>query len=168
MARFTRTQPAPTVRGDYGAFRPFVRADFEQRCAFCLFHELFAGGERNFELDHFRPLWKFRHLRRDFLNLYWTCHPCNKQKLDTWPPDELLNRGIGFVDLCSDDFDDHFQEGADGRWIPRTPSAEYTLERLDLNNAHLVRLRLLLRAYGVDPYGTPPEVLPPDLRAVVP
>lgn len=55
MAVFIRCQRAPKVKGDHTEFRPFVREDFSEGCAYCLLHELLAGGPRNFELDHFRP-----------------------------------------------------------------------------------------------------------------
>lgn len=144
MARFTRTRPAPTVKGDYQDFRPFVRADFQQHCAYCLLPELHAGGENNFEMDHFRPKWRFEHLIRDFYNLYWACHVCNHKKRGKWPDSELEQRGIGFVDLCQDDFQAHYEVCEDGTWRPLTASAEYTIDSLRLNCPHLLELRRFL------------------------
>jgi uncharacterized protein (TIGR02646 family) len=145
MARFTRTQPAPPVKGDYRAYRPFVRNDFDKCCAYCLMAELFAAGEANFELDHFRPKTRFSEQTNDFYNLYYSCHPCNHIKSAKWPPSPLIQQGIGFVDLCNDDFETHFIEQADGRWEGITPSAKYTIDALYLNRAHLIELRLCLR-----------------------
>jgi uncharacterized protein (TIGR02646 family) len=144
MARFVRTSPPPPVRGGYEAFRPYVRGDFEECCAYCLLSELFAGGEDNFEIDHFRPRKLFPDALHDFYNLYYSCHPCNHIKHDKWPSKALHELGIGFVDLCQDDFSDQFEICSDGTWKPLTQSAAYTIDSLRLNRRHLVRLRLLL------------------------
>lgn len=150
MARFKRSSPAPKVKGDYPAFRPYVRQDFEQCCAYCYLHERHAGGEKNFELDHFRPLKQFPKLRRVFENLHWSCHVCNgiKSKSNHWPSDELLARGIRFVDLCEDDFDQHYQVLPDGTLNPLTLSASYTIDTIDLNSEHLRKLRAILLKEG--------------------
>lgn len=85
MALFTRTSP-PRGPRPYPAFRPFVRADFGGCCGYCLLHEFWAGGERNFELDHYKPISLFPELSSDYLNLYYACHVCNQLKRDHWPP----------------------------------------------------------------------------------
>src|SRR4051794_22205746 len=148
MARFSRMRPAPT--GGYLALRPYVRADFEQRCAYCLLQEIWAGGEENFELDHFRPRWLFPDLIADFFNLYYACHVCNQIKGMHWPPSALEERGIGFVDLCQDEFEVHFVVRPDGSWTPLTASAAYTIDSLRLNRPHLVELRRLLAQWAGD------------------
>jgi hypothetical protein len=145
MARFDRTKPAPTVAGGYQSFRPAVRKDFRSTCAYCLIRELFAAGEENFELDHFFPVSKFPSRERDFYNLYYACHPCNKIKRAKWPDDDLQGKGVGFIDLCSEDFSTHFYELPDGCWKGLTLSANYTIDALRLNRKHLVELRKLLR-----------------------
>jgi uncharacterized protein (TIGR02646 family) len=148
MPRFRRTRPAPTVRGGYAAYRPHVRSDFEKTCAYCLLQELWAGGEENFELDHFKPRNPFTALIKDFYNLYWSCHPCNHIKWGYWPSEELQEQGIGFVDLCQDDFETHFVEKDDGTWEGLTPSARYTIDVLNLNRPHLKEIRRRIRDLG--------------------
>jgi hypothetical protein len=145
MATFIRTKPAPIVSGGYRSFRPIVRSDFRNTCAYCLLKELFAAGEENFELDHFFPVSKFPTRRQDFYNLYYACHPCNRIKRAKWPDERLTTQGIGFVDLCSADFDERFRELPDGRWEGLSPSANYTIDALHLNRAHLITIRVLLR-----------------------
>jgi hypothetical protein len=144
MPRFHRTAPCPEVVGGYRSYRPFVRADFECLCAYCLIRELHCGGEECYELDHFRPRSRFPELERDFYNLYYACHPCNGIKRDKWPSAQLQQKGIGIVDLCREEFHEHFDAGGDGRWKGLTASAEYTIELLRLNRPHLVELRNLL------------------------
>ncbi len=146
MAHFLRTRPAPTVRGGYPAFRSFVRGDFRECCAYCLLPELLAAGEENFELDHFQPRSLFPDRTHDFYNIYYSCHPCNHIKHDKWPSEELQAGGIGFVDLCLEDFAQHFEERDDGTWVPLTRSAAYTIKTLRLNRDHLVRIRRMKRA----------------------
>jgi len=145
MPRFSRTHPAPRVTGGYPAYRPHVQSDFEKTCAYCLLEELLAGGEENFELDHFKPKNLFKTLVNDFYNLYWSCHPCNRIKWAYWPSKELQKRGIGFVDLCQDDFKTHFVEKADGTWEGLTLSAGFTIDALNLNRPHLKQIRMLVR-----------------------
>jgi uncharacterized protein (TIGR02646 family) len=144
MARFTRTTPAPTGSHRHPIVRAQVRQDFERTCAYCLLEELLAAGPENFELDHFRPRIHFRHLINDFYNLYYCCHPCNKKKGSLWPSEREERDGFRFLDLCDEDFQDHYRSLADGRWEPLTLPAKYTLQHLRLNNPHLVKIRRIL------------------------
>jgi hypothetical protein len=150
MPRFNRTRPVPVVTGGYAAFRPHVRRDFERRCAYRLLKERFAGGQENFELDHFRPKSRFPEGEKDFYNLYYACHVCNNTKQAYWPPSELLSKGIGFVDLCVDDFETHFRQGSQGMWEGLTPSGRYTIDVLRLNRKHLVTIRRILFEFRID------------------
>jgi hypothetical protein len=108
-----------------------------------LLHEDWAGGKGNFELDHFRPKGRdeFRHLIQHFYNLYYSCHVCNRNKRDQWPIDEELAKGVCFVDLCRDDWEQHYELLPNGRLAPLTTAAEYTIDTVRLNSEHLVRLR---------------------------
>ena len=98
MAIFLRPAEAPKVRGKrYTRFRSAVRSAFSECCAYCLLHELLAGGPDNFELDHFCPksLSQFAHLVHDFFNLFYACHPCNNKKGNQTPAEagmRLLGR----------------------------------------------------------------------------
>jgi hypothetical protein len=118
-----------------------------EACAYCLLKELFCGGPDNYEIDHFRPQSLFPELRENFYNLYYSCHVCNRTKHDKWPPETHESRGCGFVNLCLDDFDNHFHEGPDGSWEPLTTSAKYTIDQLRLNRPQLKTIRLLLRTF---------------------
>jgi uncharacterized protein (TIGR02646 family) len=148
MPYFVRTDPPPQVIGDYTAFRPFVRFDFRSCCAYCLLHEFWAGGERNFELDHFRPVSLFPHLTRDFHNLYYACHVCNQLKHDHWPAPALEHQGNTFVDLCRDEFQSHYRLQPNGQLEPQTEAARYTALLLRLNADHLVTLRAFAIRHG--------------------
>ena len=136
-----RSEAPPAKRLLRGA----VREDFRATCAYCLLEERWAAGLENFELDHFRPQSLFPQLALHFYNLYWSCHVCNRTKRDQWPSSAVRRRGIGFVDLCSSRFADHFVEQGNGAWRGKTLSARYTIDALRLNRPHLVELRRLLR-----------------------
>lgn len=146
MAIFPRRTPAPVVR-DYRNYRPLVREDFRECCAYCLFHESLASGPENFELDHFHPrsIVAFADRVNDFYNIYYSCHVCNHAKGATWPSQNLVNAGYRFVDPCTETFSEHFREAEDGYWTPLTKAGEYTATRLRLNRQHLIEIRLLLR-----------------------
>lgn len=150
MPHFARTRPAPKTSGGYVSFRPFVREDFCRRCAYCLLTELLAAGDEAFELDHFRPRSRFPELTDDFYNIYYACHKCNQFKSNRYPPPELEARNIGFVDLCTEEFDAHFRVGPDGKWSGITESGSYTIDMLRLNRRHLVDLRTILKQRGFD------------------
>lgn len=149
MPHFSRRTPAPNVKGGYRSLRPFVREDFSRQCAFCLFSEVLAGGEENFELDHFRPRQRFPELVNDYYNLYYSCHPCNHIKRDSWPSSALEEKGICFVDLCKEDFATHFIVEKDGTLKGVTVPGDYTIDKLNLNRQHLVIVRGLLERLGI-------------------
>ena len=145
MAHFSRRTSAPEISGqNYRRFRAAVRDDFRSSCAYCLLNEKWAAGKENFEIDHFRPQSLFPQLALSFYNLYWSCHVCNKFKGPQWPSKELQRAGTGFVDLCEEEFADHFTEMPNGVWVGKTLSAIYSIEALRLNRTHLVELRRLL------------------------
>jgi len=56
--------------------------------------------------------------------------------------------GVGFVDLCRDDFAKHYNITLDGRLEPLTESARYTIEKIDLNREQLVWIRAWLQRHG--------------------
>jgi hypothetical protein len=134
MPIFIRREDGPSYDAPHHTIRPLVRADFSECCAYCLFHELLAGGEDNFEIDHFRPRARTADpVERDgFLNLYYSCHTCNHYKSSSWPDGVLAEKGYRFVDSCKELFSDHF------------PAGEYSEARLRLNRPHLAELRSLL------------------------
>ena len=145
MARFTRTHPVPYAKGGYGAFRPYVREDFERCCAYRLLHEDWAHGENNFQLDHFRPKdpLLFPHLKNNFYNLYYACSVCNgpKGKHNHWPSHDLIDKGVSFIDFCQDDVAKHYDLLPDGSFKGLSASAKYTIDTIRLNRQHFVAIR---------------------------
>jgi hypothetical protein len=147
MPVFRRRSEAPPKRKDHTAYRPQVREDFAQCCAYCLLPEVVARGQENFELDHFHPRAKrgiFKGDINDFYNLYYSCHVCNQNKGAHWPTEDELAAGRRFIDLCREEFDAHFEPESDGQWRPLTIAAQYAAERLRLNGSDLVQIRVFL------------------------
>ncbi len=113
---FVRRREAPKVAGQgHLPFRPHVREDFRETCAYCLLEEIWAAGAENFEVDHFRPQSLFPQLRASYYNLYWSCHVCNRLKRGQWPSRTMRESGIDFVDLCEDSFEKHFAVRRNGQ-----------------------------------------------------
>ena len=113
---FDRRANAPVITSsDYRAFREYVREDFRRTCAYCLVEELWAAGNENYEIDHFRPKSRFPSLR-----LSCTGHVTSAIASNT-------------------------TAGPSGRWRGKTLAAEYTIDTLRLNRPHLVELRVFLR-----------------------
>lgn len=149
MATFPRRQPAPTKRGNcsrYRVYRQEVREDFHGYCAYCGVHERdWPHNQKNYHLDHFKPKGKpeFEDLQDDFYNLRWCCHICNRSdaKGDKWPTPDQEARGDGFVDLCVEDWQDHYSILPDGRLETLTSKAKYTVEIIGLNHEDYIRHR---------------------------
>ena|ERR1022692_3458919 len=122
MPYFQRRRTPPPPPPTYAGYRLHVREDFRKSCAYCLLEEIHAGGQENFELDHFKPKSLSPADAIEYYNLYYACHVCNRIKHDKWPSAQLKSRGITFVDLCSDEFESHFRALPDGCWLGLTLS----------------------------------------------
>src|SRR5687767_10620000 len=116
---FTRSVPQ-RVYTDYARYRPLLRGDFRHRCAYCLTHEFYVGGEAGCEIDHHRPQ-KGPSARPDLVNVYenlfWCCRECNQNKGDVWPSAQEQAQDQRFLDPCrtEDDHDLHWTTHPDGR-----------------------------------------------------
>lgn len=133
---FRRSLPQRPYQ-DYIDYRPLLRHDFQYRCAYCLMHEYYLGGEAGCCIDHHRPL-HGPHARPDLIvdynNLYWCCRECNENKGDAWPSPEDYEIGLRFLDPClpEDDHDLHWRVLPSGILEPLTPTGKYTIRRLKL------------------------------------
>jgi len=139
---FSHRSPSPS-ENNYTRYRPYIREDFSECCAYCLMHEIFAGGQKNFELDHFKPKSKFPNLIHRYTNIYHSRHVCNQQKRDHWPSAELYSRGYRFVDTCKENFSAHYKDN-NGYWIPISLAGEYTAEKIRLNSKHNIEIRQMI------------------------
>jgi uncharacterized protein (TIGR02646 family) len=131
---FTRNPP-PQKYKDYTRYRPSLRRDFKNRCAYCLTHEYFVGGEAGFEIDHYRPqngMYARPDLVAEYTNLYWSCGECNSNKGEVWPSPEDESQGFCFIDPCipEGDHEKHWIFNRDGSLKALTSAGEYTEEKL--------------------------------------
>lgn len=141
MALIKRQQPYPCY-SDYRRYKPHLRRDFLYCCAYCSIHENEWGGLRHFQVEHFRPKRRFPQLIVDYENLLYACDVCNCYKGDDWPSDDPLTHGVGYLDPCQHDYEEHFRsDQATGLIEGLTLPARYMAERLHLNRQHLVRVR---------------------------
>jgi hypothetical protein len=148
---FRRSPDVPALN-DYRAYRdPYLRPDFQYRCAYCLTHEFYFLQGDGGEVDHHRPLnasgHDFSHLRNVYSNLYWTCGQCNREKGNLWPSDAEYAQGHRFLDPCVQDHDDHWDTLADGTVSAKTDTGRYTIRYIRLDRQRLNELRRLLQTY---------------------
>jgi hypothetical protein len=148
MALFSRESQPPTFT-TARQYKPFLRADFRMRCAYCERPEEYLGGGEAFEVEHFKPRGKFPHLDCVYDNLYYVCRKCNAHKSETWPSEEQLARGLRFADPCQEDpYIHHLLEIADGSVTGTTTCGTYTAAHIRLHREDLKRWRRL-RAQAV-------------------
>jgi hypothetical protein len=151
MPLFSRSLGSFQATLDHLRYRTEIREDFLRRCHYCLMPEPIYD-ESLFTIDHFKPKVLFQSLleANDFLNLYYACSGCNKIKWKHWPSPSLIEKGIGFVNLCVDDWSTHFILRDDATLQPLTKSAVYTIERCRLNHESRVKQRrwMLDNGYG--------------------
>lgn len=142
MALIVRRQPYPHYT-NYRRYKLYLREDFSYYCAYCAIHENEWGGPRHFHVEHFRPKSLFPQLVTEYENLLYACDVCNCYKGNDWPLDDPLAEGVGYLDPCQHDYEEHFEnEQTTGRTNGLTPPARYMVERLHLNRRHLIRMRL--------------------------
>jgi hypothetical protein len=117
--------------------RESIRALYDFRCGYCGVTETESGGQ--LEIDHFRPR---SHGGNDTLdNLVYACPTCNRFKGAYWPspaasPDLML------IHPQQDNLSAHIRSLPDGRLIGSTNRGWFHIQRLHLNRAQLVELRL--------------------------
>jgi hypothetical protein len=112
---FTRSVPPRRYR-NYRRYRSLLRIDFRHRCAYCLTHEHYLGGEAGCTIDHHRPRsgpYARPDLESEYSNLYWSCRECNDSKSDTWPSIEDDAIRLKFLDPCTPE-GDHDRKRRDG------------------------------------------------------
>ena len=143
---FSRSVPVRKF-ADFRRYRRLLRHDFLFRCAYCLRHELFLGGESGCTIDHHRPHAgpnRRPDLASVYDNLYWCCRECNENKGVTWPSAAEFAAGWRFLDPCqpADDHDLHMQVHPNGNLEPTTNCVKYTSDRLKLWRDQLVYYRV--------------------------
>jgi len=113
---------------NYTSFKPYLRSDFNKRCGYCDDRDVYSGGIRGYQIDHFKPhsIAKFRHLKEEYSNLVYSCPFCNRAKWDKWQEEN------GFIDPCSDEYEQHLQRDNKGKIVYISPQGEYIWKNLKL------------------------------------
>jgi hypothetical protein len=70
----------PVGYSAYKHFRPWLRDEFCFRCVYCLWRENWCFQDSDFEVDHEVAQSLAPELCRDYANLVYACHNCNKRK----------------------------------------------------------------------------------------
>ncbi len=148
-ARLVRNQmpvrTAVAARDTYQAYRADLRRDFFNACGYC-------GDEDErvdsvvYHIDHFAPKTKFPTLETAYENLVYACRYCNVSKSDHWIGNDaaVSHDGTrGFVDPCSDAYEQHLVRKESGAIVGATELGKYVVKRLKLN---LIRHELLWQA----------------------
>lgn len=109
--------------------------DFFHRCAYCNDMDIYGGGFRAYQVEHFAPKSKFPELEFNYDNLLYACPWCNRAKWNTWPsddPSQNIVGEIGFIDPCSDEYDKHLKRLPKGNIVGITPLGKYMYKMLQL------------------------------------
>lgn len=93
-----RYPSAPHVRrhgpggyANYGAYKDWLRDEFDFRCVYCLQRERWGQVGRCFELDHFLPKAIREDLALEYDNLVYACASCNGAKNSRLVPDPHIH-----------------------------------------------------------------------------
>ncbi len=109
--------------------------DFEHRCAYCNDRDVYGGGYRAYQVEHFAPKVKFPDLEYDYDNLLYACPWCNRAKWDHWPSDNSQVCVVGeegFIDPCTSEYDKHLERMPNGAIRGITPLGMYMWKTLKL------------------------------------
>ena len=139
MSSIQKKKPIRTCSKTYArytAFKPYIRDDFNKRCGYCDDLDVYHGGARGYQIDHFKPhsIEAFKHLKEEYSNLVYSCPFCNRAKSSKWKEED------GFIDPCEDEYDEHLARNDRGKIIFKTPRGQYIYKNLNL---HLKRHELL-------------------------
>ena len=125
-------------RNSYQQYRAELKADFNHRCGYCDAHDDVVWARGHYHIDHFAPHSQFPLLKESYENLVYSCPFCNRAKSNKWHGNDATvhNDGIrGFVDPCSNEYDQHLTRSDDGKIIALTNLGRYLLVELKLQLA---------------------------------
>ncbi len=112
-------------RSKYNAYKPFLAEDFNHKCGYTDCSDYWFGGQRCFQIDHFKPKEKYPLLVNEYSNLVYCCSYVNRAKWD----DDNAN----YLDPCSVDYNKHFERDNRGFITAISTQAQYMVDHLQLN-----------------------------------
>jgi hypothetical protein len=163
----------PAGYQEYQRYKPFLRDEFEFRCAYCLERETwYPNRDASFGVDHFELKSTSPHRELDYENLMYACNRCNSIKfasnIDVNPTLTALGVHLRVLD--------------DGQIEGLTPAGKKLIDLLHLADTPAIEVReetlLVLRAKRAQPcdptihaiflkrFRYPPEL--PDLMRLDP
>lgn len=117
----------------YSSYRKYLKEDFGERCGYCDRAESYSRGD--FHIDHFAPQKPFKDLATSYNNLVYSCPICNSAKSNKWisnSPDISVKGDEGFLDPCSDKYEELFYRDSQGRIQAKTNLGNYIKKELKL------------------------------------
>lgn len=139
MAVLKRKIPKHSYSGDKWKTNPtnkkYLAIDFDHHCAYCDDKDVYSGGERAYEVEHFAPKSKFPALKNTYENLLYACPYCNGAKSNTWVSNDAAISVVGnkgFVSPCNVDYYTHLTRNADGTISATTELGKYMRKHLKL------------------------------------
>lgn len=115
--------------------KKYLAIDFSHRCAYCDDPDSLSGGYRNYQVEHFAPESKFKHLKYVYENLLYACPYCNRAKWDYWPSNDANISVVGeegVVDPCTNEYYDHLDRNEKGAIVCKTNLGRYMHKTLKL------------------------------------
>jgi hypothetical protein len=123
---------APAGYRDYRAYKGWLRDEFQFRCVFCLYREMFWSprGVEKFGVDHIKSRVGHPDLASTYENLVYACNACNS-----------LKGRRTLIDPCSTAFADHLLVSPDGRIHAGTSDGARLIDVLKLDDQQFVDSR---------------------------
>lgn len=139
MARKKRIQTPPHYN-NYRKYKPYLRKEFDHRCAYCLVTEGELGGAKSFHIDHYRPQRKFPSQATTYTNLFYACRDCNAYKGSYWP-NLLQNFLVMFIiNPCDHDPEKHLNRSTEC-WQDLSFTGKWNIDKLRLNSPAKIKRR---------------------------
>lgn len=132
-------------RSRYGNYKDDLVRDFHHCCGYCDDSDLYIGGKRFYQIDHFAPKSLFAELENEYSNLVYSCPFCNRAKSNKWlgtTSTENIVDNKGFINPHDPDYGNHLKRDNDGKIIPLDTIGEYMYNELNLG---LVRHQIIYK-----------------------
>lgn len=126
--QFRDKTPERTFKGyykDYHRYKGKLAEDFNHHCGYTHCCDVYFGGMRAFQIDHFKPRSCYPALESDYNNLVYCCSYVNRLKSNADNP--------YYLDPCAEDYNFHFGRLYDGRIYGKTEQGKYMVRTLSLN-----------------------------------
>lgn len=122
---------------DYHKYKDDLAKDFNHKCGYTDTEDFYYGGQRCFQIDHFKPVSKHKELETEYSNLVYCCSYVNRLKWD----DDNSN----YLDPCDVDFNEHFERDDNGYIVAKTVQAKYMHKKMCLGLSRYAIIWNLMR-----------------------